>query len=120
MDVKKTTMPEVIVKAIPDYKQFGRAAKLRLNPNNIKDLGWEIPENFLTHPVCPDLEVSEVTEVISKAKYQDTMTTPGESFKTMEPTSWFQSLMDQVKEGLIQWVTSITIQTTFLYTDQPL
>ena len=29
-DVKKTTMPEVSVKNIPDYKQFGRAAKLRL------------------------------------------------------------------------------------------
>ena len=41
-DVKKTTMPEVIVKNIPDYKQFGRATKLRLNPNNIEDLGWEI------------------------------------------------------------------------------
>ena len=38
-DVKKTTMPEVLVKNIPDYKQFGRAAKLRLNPNNIEDLG---------------------------------------------------------------------------------
>ena len=40
MDVKKTTMPEVLVKSIPDYKQFGCAAKLRLNPNNIEDLGW--------------------------------------------------------------------------------
>ena len=39
MDVKKTIMPEVIVKAIPDYKQFGRAAKLRLYHNNIGDLG---------------------------------------------------------------------------------
>ena len=33
MDVKKTKMPEVIVKAIPDYKQFGRAAKLRPSSN---------------------------------------------------------------------------------------
>ena len=30
-DVKKTTMPEVIAKAVPDYMQFGRATKLRLN-----------------------------------------------------------------------------------------
>ena len=28
-------MPEVLVKNIPDYKQFGHAAKLRLNLNNI-------------------------------------------------------------------------------------
>ena len=38
-DVKKTTTPKVLVKSIPDYKQFGQAAKLRLNLNNIEDLG---------------------------------------------------------------------------------
>ena len=27
-DVKKTTMPEVITKAIPDYTTFGHAVKL--------------------------------------------------------------------------------------------
>ena len=42
-DVKKTTMPEVILHAAPDYSQFGRAAKLMLNPNHIEDLGWIIP-----------------------------------------------------------------------------
>ena len=54
MDVKKTTMPEVIGKSIPDYKQFGRAAKLRLNPNNIEDLGWEIPTQVQAHPMLTD------------------------------------------------------------------
>ena len=63
MDVKKTTMPEVIVKNISDYKQFGRAAKLRLNPNNIEDLGWEIPTQIQAHPMLPDTEVSEVSSV---------------------------------------------------------
>ena len=53
MDVKKTTMPEVLVKSIPDYKQFGQAAKLRLNLNNIQDLGWEIPLQIPTQPVLP-------------------------------------------------------------------
>ena len=62
-------MPEVIVKAIPDYKQFGRAAKLRLNPKNIEDLGWEIPTQFPAHPVSTDTEVSEVSEVVPKAKF---------------------------------------------------
>ena len=33
MDVKKTTVPEVILNAVPDYTQFGRAARLSLNPN---------------------------------------------------------------------------------------
>ena len=36
-------MPEVILNAVPDYSQFGRAAKLRLNPNHIEDLRWTIP-----------------------------------------------------------------------------
>ena len=43
MDVKKTTIPEVLVKNIPAYKQFGHAAKLSLNLNNIEDLGWGNP-----------------------------------------------------------------------------
>ena len=43
-------MPEVLVKNIPDYKQFDRATKLRLNPNNIEDLGWEIPTQILAQP----------------------------------------------------------------------
>ena len=87
MVVQKTTMPEVIVNAIPDYKQFGQAAKLRLNPNHIEELEWKIPENVPTHPVCPNPEVNEVTEVVPKAKGEDTTTTPGESFRTMEPIS---------------------------------
>ena len=32
-DVKKTTMPEVITSAIPDYSAFGHATKLQLNPS---------------------------------------------------------------------------------------
>ena len=47
-DVKKTTMPEVLVKYIPDYKQFGHTAKLRLNLKNIEDLGWEITMQIQT------------------------------------------------------------------------
>ena len=47
-DVKKTTMPEVLVKNIPNYKQFGRAAKLRLNSKNIEDLGWKSHKNTST------------------------------------------------------------------------
>ena len=93
-DVKKTTMPEVIVKNIPDYKQFGRAAKLRLNPNNIKDLGWEPPTQFQTHPMLPDTEVSEVSSVAPGTKSQDATISQGESFMTTEPISWFQSIMD--------------------------
>ena len=93
-------MPEVIVKAIPDYKQFGTTANLRLNPSHIEDLGWKIPEQLPA--LCPDTEVSEVMEVVPRAISQDTTTPPGESFMTTEPISCFQSLTDWFKEELNQ------------------
>ena len=43
-------MPEVIAKAVPDYTQFGRASKPKLNPNYIEDLKWTIPEEFPKSP----------------------------------------------------------------------
>ena len=61
MDVKKTTMPEVILNAVPDYSQFGRAAKLRLNPNHIEDLGWTIPTEHQNIKMEPAQEVSSVS-----------------------------------------------------------
>ena len=101
-EVKKTTMPEVLVKNIPDYKQFGSAAKLRLNPNYIEDLGWEIPTQIQAQPVLPDTEVSEVSSVAPEPMSQDTTTSQGESLKTTEPITWFQSMTDHFKEALSQ------------------
>ena len=88
-DVKKTTMPNVLVKNIPNYKQFGRAAKLRLNPKNIADLGWEIPTQIQEQSMLAT-EVSEVLSVAPEPMSQDTTTSQGESFKTTEPITWFQ------------------------------
>ena len=101
-DIKKTTRPEVLVKNIPDYKQFGKAAKLRLNPNNIEDLGWEIPPQIQTQPMLPDTEVSEVSSVAPEPMSQDATTLQGESVKTTEPSTWFQSMTDCFKEALSQ------------------
>ena len=93
-------MPEVLVKNIPDYKQFGRAAKLRLNPNNIENLGWEIPTQIQTQPMLPDTEISEVSSVVPETMSQIATTSQGESFKTTEPSTWFQSMTDHFKEAL--------------------
>ena len=120
MDVKKITMPEVLVKSIPDYKQFGHAAKLRLNPNNIEDLGWEIPMQIQTQPMLSDTEVSEVSSVALVPWSQEAMTSQGESFKTTKTNTWFQTMTDHFKEALGQWVAAISINTTFLCVDQPL
>ena len=101
-DVNRTTMPKVIVKNIPDYKQFGRAAKLRLNPKNIEDLGWEIPTQIQAHPMLTDTEVSEVSSIAPEPMSQDATIPQGESFKTTEQISWFQSMTDHFKEALSQ------------------
>ena len=38
---KKTNPVEETVDKIPDFKKFGRAAKLHLNPDMVPNLGWE-------------------------------------------------------------------------------
>ena len=100
MDVKKTTMPEVLVKSIPDYKQFGHAAKLRLNLKNIEDLGWEIATQIQTQPMLSDTEVSEVSSVVLVPWSQEAMTSQGGSFKTTKTNTCFQTMTDHFKEAL--------------------
>ena len=100
IDVKRTTMPEVLVKSLPDYKQFGHVAKLRLNPNNIEDLGWEIPMQIQTQPMLSDTEVSEVSSVALVPWSQEATTSQGESFKTTKTITWFQIMTDHFKEAL--------------------
>ena len=39
--LKKTNPVQEIVEKIPDFKRFGRAAKLRLNPDKVPNLKWE-------------------------------------------------------------------------------
>ena len=119
-DVKKTTMPEVLVKNIPDYKQFGCAGKLRLNLKNIEDLGWEIPTQIQAQPMLPDTEVSEVSSVAVVPFSLEVTPSQGESFKTIKPNTWFQSMTDHFKEALGQWVTAVSVNTTFLCVNQPL
>ena len=47
-------------KAVPDYTQFSRETKPRLNPNYIEDLKWTIPEEFSKPPEELAPEVSAV------------------------------------------------------------
>ena len=97
-------MPEVIVKNIPDYTQFGRrAAKVRLNPNHIEDLKWTISEELPKLPVTTDHKVSELSEDAQTAMSQDIHNKTGQSFRTTQPdNSWFWSITERFKEGLCQ------------------
>ena len=67
MDVKRATMPEIILNAVLDYSQFGRAAKLRLNPNHIEDLGWTVPTE---HPNIK-MELAEEVSLVSTTSPTD-------------------------------------------------
>ena len=97
MDIKKTTIPEVLVKSIPDYRYFGWAAKLRLNLNNIEDLGWEILTQILTQPMLPGTEISEVSAVTPIPVSQEVTPPQGESFKTIKPNTWFKLMTNHFK-----------------------
>ena len=109
-DVKKTTMPEVILNAVPDYSQFGRAAKLRLNPNHIEDLGWTIPTEHQTIKMEPTQEVSSVSTTSPKMNSQETQT--GMSTQAQTPnTSWFWKVTDMFKAGLSHWMLQLWTST---------
>ena len=41
-DVKYILPADNIIAKLPDYNYFGRKTKLRLNPQNIPDLNWEL------------------------------------------------------------------------------
>ena len=44
--------------------------------------------------MLPDTEVSEVSSVAPEPISQDATTSQDESFKTTEPSTWFQSMTD--------------------------
>ena len=88
-DVKKTTMPEVITKAIPDYTTFGCAVKLRLNPNQVEDLQWTIPEKVSN---------VQVDETSIEGETTPQQTSQGESNDPSEPVpTWFWSITEKFK-----------------------
>ena len=39
-DIKKVLLADQAIAQLPDYNQLGRLTKLRLNPKDIPDLGW--------------------------------------------------------------------------------
>ena len=53
-----------MIAAISDYSTFGRATKLRLNPLNIKDLGWKWTDDLNTKGIgkVNNLDVIEILE----------------------------------------------------------
>ena len=49
--VKYILPADNVIKKLPDYSQFGRKTTLRLNPDKIPDLGWQIATTLNTVPI---------------------------------------------------------------------
>ena len=66
--LKKTSPVQETVEKIPDFKMFGRAVKLILNPDKVPDLKWEYDVTEVAQPTKLD-EKNEhlLTQVIIKA-----------------------------------------------------
>ena len=45
-DIKKVLLVDQAIAQLPDYNQLGRLTKLRLNPKDIPDLGWDSQANL--------------------------------------------------------------------------
>ena len=60
---------ERYISALPDYEQFGRKTNLRLNPNKIPDLQWELTDKLNTTQIgishTNQINVLDVYEEIS-------------------------------------------------------
>ena len=50
-DVKYILPTDNIIAKLPDYNKFGHKTKLRLNPQNIPDLNWELAITANTKPI---------------------------------------------------------------------
>ena len=76
--------------------QFGRADKLRLNPNHIEDFGWTIPTEYQNIKMELALEVSLVSTTSPKMDSQETQTGISTQAQTLN-TSWFLKVIDMFK-----------------------
>ena len=46
--VKYVLPVDQYIKHVPDYSAFGRKAALRMNPNKIPDLHWQLADTYHT------------------------------------------------------------------------
>ena len=61
--LKKTNPVQEIIRKIPDFKKFERAAKLQLNPDKVPDLKWD-------YEATETKQVAEISEIENHKKVQ--------------------------------------------------
>ena len=64
-DVKYIFPADSIIAKLPNYDRFGRKTKLRLNPDNIPDLHWELATLANTTTATTNSYSTPKTDLIS-------------------------------------------------------
>ena len=59
-DVKYILPVDNIIAKLPDYNKFGCKTKLRLNPQNVPDLNWELATTANTKPTPPTTTINYI------------------------------------------------------------
>ena len=73
--VKYRLPADNIIANLPDYSQFGRKTKLRLNPDKIPDLDWKLATTLNTVPTITTSHVSTIAEVTTTQIFKEKLWT---------------------------------------------
>ena len=73
--VKYSLPADNIITNLPDYSQFGRKTKLRLNPDKIPDLDWKLATTLNTVPTITTSHVSTVAEITTTQVFKEKLWT---------------------------------------------
>ena len=65
MDVKYIFPVENVITKLPDYQSFGRKTKLRLNPDRIPNLHWNLSTTLNTMPTLMTQQSLIQTSVVT-------------------------------------------------------
>ena len=64
-NVKYVLLVDNVINKLPDYQSFGRKTKLRLNPDRIPDLHWNLSTTLNTTPTLTTQQSLIQTNVVS-------------------------------------------------------
>ena len=69
--VKYILPADNVIAKLPDYSQFGRKTKLRLNPDKIPDLDWKLATTLNTVPTMTTSHASIISEVATTQMFKE-------------------------------------------------
>ena len=71
-----------VIASLPDYSAFGRKTTLRLNPNKIPDLNWNIATQLNTTPIMTNSKnINTMAEMLfTSTNIEEVISFPFETF----------------------------------------